>query len=599
MVRQAKANFVQDYLDDEGTSSKKFWEKVQYVTNSKHKCPQINLVDTTTGQPVDNNATPEYINDFFTNIGPTLAQNFNGNWTDNLPHIDHCSLNEFIFVEKDIIEVVKEIDSNKSASIDNISTRVLKDAFEYLTKQLTHMFNCSLKMCSFPNSWKKATVVPLQKSGDKSNVNNLRPVSLLPLPGKLLEKLFHKRVSQYLEGNGLLNKGQNEFRKGRSTIGTVAELTDDILLGINNKKFTLAAFVDLRKAFDTVSHDILCKKLYKFGLHNNIVAWLENYLTNRKQRCKVNGITSNYQDITCGVPQGSILGPMLFLLYINDINGTLSLCKSRLYADDTVVYATHSNEAIAHDWLHKDLQVLMNWFSMNRLTINLDKTKLMLFATKNMHKRAKFTDIEIHGKRLKYVRQFNYLGVKLDNRLTFEAHANECIRLISHKLFLLTKVRNFVDKKQALAIYRSKVMPYFDYGDVFLLGIQIRTRDMLQKIQNRALRLVLGRDSRHNVWELHHEAGIPYLDDRRECHMSNLVFRRKLLPVYVQAPVRPLRMYEAPILVEHQSLNATFERSVLFKGAKIWNQLTVKVRNIPNYEAFKRNRKQQMMNRIR
>ena len=236
-----------------------------------------------------------------------------------------------------MIEVVKEIDSNKSASIDNISTRVLKDAFEYLTKQLTHMFNWSLKTCSFPNSWKKATVVPLHKSGDKSNVNNLRPVSLLSLPGKLLEKLFHKRVSQYLEGNGLLNKGQNGFRKGPIgiEIGTVAQLTDYVLLGINNKKFTLAAFVDLRKAFDKVSHDILCKKLYKFGLHNNIVAWLENYPTNRKQRCKVNGITSNYQDITCGVPQGSILGPMLFLLYIIDIKSTLNLCKSKLYADDT------------------------------------------------------------------------------------------------------------------------------------------------------------------------------------------------------------------------------------------------------------------------
>ena len=285
MVKQAKANFVQDYLEDEGTSSKKFWEKVQYVTNSKSHSPQINMVDIQTGHPISKSETPEYINNFFTNIGPKLAQTFNKAWVDDLPPTEHCHLEEFVFVERDIIEVVKEIDLSKSASVDNLSTRVLKDAFEYLVKQLMHMFNCSLTTCSFPDNWKKATVVPLQKSGDKTNVNNLRPVSLLPLPGKLLERLFHKKVSKYLDDNELLNEGQNGFRKGRSTVGTVAELTDDILLGINNKDYTLAVFVDLRKAFDTVSHDILAKKLCKFGFHDNIVKWLIDYLNNRQQRC--------------------------------------------------------------------------------------------------------------------------------------------------------------------------------------------------------------------------------------------------------------------------------------------------------------------------
>ena len=183
------------YLDDEGTSSKKFWEKVQYVTNSRSQHTQINLVNTNTGIPIPYTEVPEYVNEFFTNIGPNLAQQFNNTWTDDLPQTEHCMLNEFVFSERDVTDVIKEIDVNKSSSIENMSARVLKDAFEYLLPQLTYMFNCSLKMNSFPNAWKKATVVPLQKSGDKTNVNNLRPVSLLPLPGKLLEKLFHNKVS--------------------------------------------------------------------------------------------------------------------------------------------------------------------------------------------------------------------------------------------------------------------------------------------------------------------------------------------------------------------------------------------------------------------
>ena len=410
--------------------------------------------------------------------------------------------------------------------------------------------------------------------------------------------IYHNKVSAYLDDNNLINDGQNGFRKGRSTIGTAAELTDDILLGINNKHFTIGAFIDLRKAFDTVSHEILGSKLSKFGFHKNIIAWLSNYLSNRKQRCKVNGITSDYLDITCGVPQGSILGPMLFLLYINDINTMLNRCKTKLYADDTVVYATHINEQICHDWLCMDLKILMDWFNKNRLTINLDKTKLMLFATKNMQKKALFPQIELSGTKLQYVRQFNYLGVKLDSRLTFEMHANECLRLVSHKIFLLTKIRKYIDKKQALTIYKSKIMPYFDYGDIFLLGVQVKTRDMLQKLQNRALRLVLNRDSRHNVWELHHEALTPMLDKRRECHLLNYMYSRQYKPQYIHNPNRQLRAYEAPVFLEHQSKNATFERSTLFRGSKMWNQLPVNVRNIQNYDTFKTNSKKSMLSHI-
>ena len=598
IVRRAKANFVQDYLDDGGTSSKKFWEKIQYVTNSSTQSPKINLVNQDTEQPVLPQDIPTFINTFFTNIGPDLAKNFEGNWEDTIPNVENCVLDDFYFEEREIIRCVKEIDVHKSSAIDNLSARVIKDSFEYLGKQLTHMFNCSLSSGLFPDSWKKATVVPLQKGGDKSNVSNLRPVSLLPLPGKLLERLVHNRVSSYLNENDLLNEGQNGFRKGRSTIGTVAEFTDDVSLGINNKNYSLAAFVDLRKAFDTVSHDILGKKLDKFGFSKKLIKWFKNYLTNRQQRCKANGITSEYRDITCGVPQGSILGPMLFLIYINDINNMLNLCSTKLYADDTVLYATHPQERICHEWLCKDLIVLLKWFCMNKLTINLDKTKVMLYATKNMLKKAEFLDIAIDGKSLQYVRQFNYLGVKLDSRLSFEMHATECIRLVSHKMYLLMKIRCFLDKRQALTIYKSKIMPYFDYGDIFLMGTHVKTRDMLQKLQNRALRLVLCRDSRHNVWELHHEARVPYLDKRRDCHLENFVFNRKFLVQYLCTPARQLRQYEAPVFVEYKAENATFKRSILYNGAKCWNQLPVIVRNIENHDLFKKNRREIMIGNI-
>ena len=152
---------MQDYLEDERTSSKKFWEKVQYVTSSKSQSPQINLVDKNIGNPVSHNEISEYINDFFINIGPNLARKFQTEWVDDLQNVENCMLCEFEFIEREIIEVIKEIDIHKSSSIDIMSTRVFKDAFECLVPQLTHMFNCSMQNNSFPDEWKRATVVPM------------------------------------------------------------------------------------------------------------------------------------------------------------------------------------------------------------------------------------------------------------------------------------------------------------------------------------------------------------------------------------------------------------------------------------------------------
>ena len=163
-------------------------------------------------------------------------------------------------------------------------------------------------------------------------------------------------------------------------------LTDDILMGLNDKKYTIAAFIDLKKAFDTINHNILVRKLPHFGLDENLIAWVTNYLTNRVQKCTVNGHTSEEQPITCGVPQGSILGPLLFLLFINDIDVNFVHSKVLLYADDTVIYATHRDETFAHLWMNEDLSVLYNWCNKNHLTINLKKTKLMVFGTRNMTK---------------------------------------------------------------------------------------------------------------------------------------------------------------------------------------------------------------------
>ena len=338
----------------------------------------------------------------------------------------------------------------------------------------------------------------------------------------------------------------------------------------------------------------MLQKLPSFGLNLNIINWVRNYLTNRKQKCTVNGLSSGDLEIRCGVPQGSILGPMLFLLYVNDVSTHLLHSKVLLYADDTVIFAKHKDERTAHLWVSSDLALLSRWCSRNQLTINLAKTKLMLFGTRNMLRQSYKLNITLSDIELQYVKHFNYLGMKLEDTLTFELHASETMRMVSHKIYLLSRIRKYITSGQAIAIYKSKVVPYFDYGDIFLMKVSQKTIDKLQKLQNRALRVCLARDGRSNVNDLHNTCNISKLNHRREAHLLNFVYKRAHGAGYNQGANRNLRRFNAPILKEVRSNNSSFEKSVLYQGATIWNRQPVEDRNIANHKLFKKMQKRKL-----
>ena len=323
----------------------------------------------------------------------------------------------------------------------------------------------------------------------------------------------------------------------------------------------------------------------------DIINWLSNYLTNRAQKCTVNGLTSGERPILCGVPQGSILGPLLFLLFINDIDSNFVHSNVLLYADDTVIYAAHEDELTAHLWMSEDLSVLCKWCHKNQLTINLKKTKVMLFGTRNMLKNCKKGDTVMNDCKIQYVNHFNYLGIKLDRTLTFEMHACETIRMVAHKLYLLSRVRKYINIQQAITIYRSMIVPYFDYGDIFLSNINLKTIDKLQKLQNRALRICLALDGRSNVNELHNICNINKLSHRRHVHLLNFSFHRAQDMRFLKEGNRALRRYDAPVLNELKSNNKSFERSLLYQCAQNWNALPALERNIKTAKEFKKKQK--------
>ena len=428
---------------------------------------------------------------------------------------------------EDVLQVVRDINITKAVSVDHLSARVLKDALMVLIDKLVFMYNLSFTTGIVPKPWKISCITPLQKQGDSADVSNLRPVALLPLPGKLAECLVHSQITKYIEENNLYSAHQGGFRKGRSIIDTIADFTDEVLLDINEGLSTVALFVDMRKAFDTVDHSILLQKISRLGLHPETTAWLAHYLSERVQKTYANGQLSSAANITCGVPQGSILGPMLYLIYVNDVSSILKHCSMKLYADDTVIYASADSPYDALKLVQNELDEFTVWCHENKLSINTGKTKAMLFGSRNIVKNTQLPNLLLNKDRVHFVDEFTYLGAHLDSLLDFESQAKATLKIVSHKIKILSRIRGYMSNDQAITIYKTKVLPYFDYVDILCIGTYQRSLKKLQKQQNRALHFCLYKDKHSNTNQLHIETGIPLLKDRHHMHLLNYMYKRK------------------------------------------------------------------------
>ena len=247
--------------------------------------------------------------------------------------------NKFNFQQVDetfVRKQLKDLKTNKAIGLDKISAKTLKDSAYVSAPVLTKLFNRSLRSSTFPNIWKSGKVSALFKSGDRSDPNNYRPIIILPTVSKILEKAFHSQVYSYLEENQILTPKQFVFRPKLSTEIALAHFTDNILGNMDKGLTTGAVFLDLSKAFDTVNHSRLFDKLQSTGFSSDTVKWFQSYLTNRKQVTAIVNQTSSSKPVPVGVPQGSVLGPLLFLIYVNDLPLHVSHCEMSLYADDTV-----------------------------------------------------------------------------------------------------------------------------------------------------------------------------------------------------------------------------------------------------------------------
>ena len=329
--------------------------------------------------------TAEKFNTFFTNIVLKLKNLFFER-DSGLPVIlDPRTCNAFQLAEITSDFVARELSNlkmNKATGLDDLSARLLKDAGTTITKPIAYIINLSFKSGKIPSDWKSAKVIPIYKAGKKNDEDNYRPISILPLVSKIMERAVQIQLLQHLTENQVLSTHQSGFRKKHSTETAIAFFSDCILKNMNEKLITGTIFIDLKKAFDLVNHKCLIHKLDHYGIRDQSLSWFREYSTTRTHRTQYGNELSNSLPITCGVPQGSILGRLLFVIYINDLPKCLTQCSIMMYADDTVIYLGGKSTLQIANILQQDFDNIARWIFCNRLIVNLSKSKCMAFGTR-------------------------------------------------------------------------------------------------------------------------------------------------------------------------------------------------------------------------
>ena len=600
LIETSKKEHFKKYFERHLSNSRKSWKAINEIIYNKFSKGNSEIYLDDEGNIITNQKTvANRFNKFYTNVAKNLLKDLgkpNTKFQDYLKNPNEHS----IFLNEtnpdEVSTLLSKLDITKSGDLYGITPKILTEISYEIAPNLAKIFNMAMRTGKFPTKLKIAKVIPIHKGDSKMLAANYRPISLLPIIGKVFEKILFSRITEFVKKYDILYQKQYGFQKGKSTEHALIDIHEKILNSFEKNESPCCILLDFAKAFDTVDHQILLSKLYHYGIRGTTHSLLTSYLTDRQQCVQVNNCISDMEFISHGVPQGSILGPLLFLLYINDIAQSSKILQFYLFADDTTIFHSHKNPKTLESIINNELLHVTDWLIANKLSLNVKKTKVLLFRPKNESRAAKI-NIILNGTPIEESEFAKYLGVIIDNKLSFEHHINQVKSKLIKGNAIIAKVRNYIPRKLLINVYNAHIQPHINYG----LNVWGHTADKYLNIvrsqQRKAVRLINFKNRYFKDTDtLFKEMNALTLSQNLSLNNSKLLW---------QVDTNNMMSDLYPLFQKRQDDSHTFflpyrrlhltQSCISYRGVQVWNKIPKRIREANTLDTFKNNYKNYLL----
>ena len=583
-LQRAKRDYISDYLTSNiKDNPKAFWSFIK-----KTKSEEVGIAALKVNGRVISDAKEkaEALNDQFASV-------FTREETDEeIPSLGDSSFDEIpnlIIQQEGVLKQLNKLVPGKAPGPDQIPPWFLKLAAEELTPILTDLFQCSVNQGVLPQQWQTANVTGIFKKGDKSKPENYRPVSLTSIICKILEHIIHSHTMKHLEKLKILVDSQHGFRAKRSTVTQLLQTAHDLTTSLEEGLTTHLAILDFSKAFDKVPHERLLKKLEYYGIKGSLLQWFRGFLTHRTQQVVCDGETSTSRVVLSGVPQGTVLGPLLFLLYINDLPNQLA-SKTRLFADDCLVYSSGSDDKHVQV-LQKDLKKLEEWQERWKMSFNPSKCSTMRISYRKNPPTSQFI---FCGQELQQVDSHPYLGVEIDNKMTWSVHIKNVINKANRTLGFLRRNMWFCTEEVKTCVYSMLVLPVLEYACEVWDPFSAIHKQRLEMVHRRGARFCRGDFSKYSsVTEMMTKLGWETLEQRRKKKRLTMLFKitKGLVGIDCEDYLTPANDNRARGSNSHKYYRTyarlnVYKESFFVRTVAEWNELVEAAVSSPSVDTF-------------
>lgn len=603
LLKHKKRLYFENKLEVYKNDVKMLWKTIKEITNasSRESISSVTFNDNGILEILrEPSQIPERLNTYFVNSIVSIRNSIssNGSWSDADLPIINCRFEHFKTIN--ITELRKMLTKIKSKfNVDyTLNGKFLKIFFDSIQEPLIKLINVCLQSAKMPNSLKVSTIVPIQKVSNNTEAHNLRPINTLPPVEKLIEICVDTQLREYLEVNNLMMENQSGYRRKHSCETALQLTVASWSESIDQNDYVIAIFLDLKRAFETIDRSLLMEKLRYFGIRDHALKWFENYLNNRKQVTKVGNYVSSEKSVDIGLPQGSVLAPLLFLIYINDIGHFCKCDFINMFADDTLLTVRDKNLTVAVNKMNDVLKEVENYLCLNKLKINVQKTKCMIITTKYRYGQININNINLflEGERLEIVTEIKYLGVIIDNCLSFSKHSEYIRRKISKKLFCYSRIAKNISLPTRINVYNSIIQPHFDYCSSIIYMFDRESKNMLQILQNRGMRIIL-ECKRDTPVDLMLDT-LLWMNVESRITMLVLLFvykiKNNLLPPYLNRFIRYNNEVHSYFTRNRNNFHIERKNSrramkiIFFEGLNQFNALPFEIKEAPSIPIFKR-----------